>query len=146
MGTSKSTHIEEKVKFLERLYSCSPETRKLFSELKVGSVRVCDCQDYGYTDKPDFRLANSDTIICELVPSSSTKQARVLVMLRVDDDSTYNRISPSPFTVSLARQSGKPGLRWVEFEVCELAHVTHALRLIEAVYKSRSSIGWLQNA
>src|SRR5437016_4018955 len=113
MATSKSTHIEEKPKFLDRLCTCSQETRLLFNELKVRSIRECRCNDYGYTDKPDFRLFNQGVDICELVPGPSRQKTSVAVMLRVDSDSVYKSKTLWSLDISPVNQD-KPGSSWVK--------------------------------
>lgn len=139
MSRSKSTHIEHKQKFLNLLVSCSSSTRSLYSELKASILNTCCCNDYGYTDKPDFRIANG-YIMVELIPLESNG---VLVMLRVDSDATYTTITtPSLNVITPAKESGKPGKLWVEFTISSSSQIYDAVSLISAAYKNRSVIGW----
>lgn len=139
MSRSKSTHIEQKQKFLNLLVSCSSSTRLLYSELKMSILNACSCNDYGYTDKPDFRIANGYVMV-ELVPLESNG---VLVMLRVDSDATYTTITtPSLNIITPAKKSGKPGTLWVEFTISSTSQISDAVSLISAAYKNRSVIGW----
>lgn len=83
----KSKHIEAKPVFLELLVNCTLETRQLFSKFKYSLVCQCECQDYGYTNKPDFRIANQYAMI-ELVPKEGRPSPLVKVFVRVDHDPT----------------------------------------------------------
>ncbi|HFG2205934.1 TPA: hypothetical protein ACGF8J_003511, partial [Vibrio cholerae] len=139
MSNSKSIHIEQKQKFLNLLVACSSKTISIYSELKMSILSSCSCNDYGYTNKPDFRISNNYVMV-ELIP---LKSDGVLIMVRVDSDTTYKTVNaPSLNIINPAKESGKPGTLWIEFTVNSTTQIPDAVRLISDAYKSRSVIGW----
>jgi len=141
MASKKSKRIEDKPVFQNFFHKLAPEIQKIFEELRTRAVAACETQDWGYTEKGaggDFRIAHEQTIV-ELVP----KKSHVLVMLRVDRHPPESFAATIP-TISLseARESGKPGKRWVEFSVQERSQIADAVKLIDHVYKRRRAGGW----
>lgn len=138
----KSKHIEAKPDFLELLLNCTLETRQLFSKFKYSLVCRCECQDYGYTNKPDFRIANQYVMI-ELEPREGPSPL-VKVFVRVDHDPTllneYRKIAShtnlkTPATVTEER----PGIEWLTFDVTNEIEAAQAVDLLAAAYISRTA-------
>ncbi len=131
MARAKSTHIEDKVNFLDLISKTPKDMRDIYAQLKTGIISACGATDYGYTDKPDFRIAN-DYVMIELVPYHD----RVLIMLRVDGDqsSITNAQNLNGF-VNPATQKGKPG-HWIEFSVNNINQIQPAIQLIANAYQS----------
>ena len=137
MSRPKSIHIEDKIKFIDLISGTPKYIRDIYAQLKVGIISTCGSTDYGYTDKPDFRIANGYVMI-ELVPSLD----RVLIMLRVDKDqsSITNAASLNGF-VNPATQNGKPG-HWIEFSVNDKNQIQSAINLIFSAYQYRTQNPW----
>jgi hypothetical protein len=140
MGKKKSKNIEDKIGFVNRIAKCSPKVRLLFEQLRDQSIISCVCDDWGYTDKPDFRLACHYTI-CELVPM--IEASHVLVFLRID------RRYPTSFiqklkTVEVSDVSDphRPGSRWITFSVGSPQQITEAVLIIKEIYVDRLRYGW----
>lgn len=137
MPSPKSTHIEDKSKFLELLLKIPNQFRDIYAQLKTGAVSACSATDYGYTNKPDFRIANGYVMI-ELVP----KPDRILVMLRVDGD-TNSITGAESFNgfQNPAQEAGKPG-QWIEFSVNNADQIQPAINLIANAYQYRNKNPW----
>lgn len=130
MGSKKSKIMKDKENF-EMLYeTCSPATKSLFNKLKDKIITECNCSDWGYTDKPDFRISNGQTI-CELIPKKALPA--ILVMLRVDN---YGFKEPKLLQIETVKE-GKPGIRWVKFYVENENQINAAGSLIKDVYLAK---------
>lgn len=137
MSSPKSTHIEEKLAFLDLISATPKPIRDLYSELKINILRKCGATDYGYTNKPDFRIANGFVMI-ELVP----KKDEVLVMLRVDGDGgTISSAGVLSGFANPANQAGKPG-DWIEFTVNSASPLQQVEQVICGAYQYRTQHPW----
>lgn len=138
MSSPKSTHIEEKLKFLNLLSATPEPIRNLYAQLKVNTLSMCGATDYGYTNKPDFRIANGEVMI-ELVP----RKDEVLVMLRVDGDTnTINSARVLNGFADPAKESGKPGKKWIEFTVNSASQIQQVEQVICGAYGYRTQHPW----
>ncbi len=138
MGSPKSKNIHDKPVFEERFLQCPQKIRKIFNELRDRAISGYKSDDWGYSDKPDLRIGLKYNMI-EFVPKSKY----VLVMLRVDKqppEVTADQLTT--ISLSEAKESGKPGSRWVEFQVSENNQINDAIQLIQSVYSGRKQIGW----
>jgi hypothetical protein len=139
MGTGKrrSTNINDKPKLVERLARVSPQIRELFADLETKLKTSTGCTNYGYTDRPDFRIA-CDEVLVALEPYAGG----VRVRLRVDNDNPSPAAS-LPFEVKPfpTDKTGWPGKLWIGFEITSRTQLSAAVSLIDAVYKRRVALG-----
>jgi hypothetical protein len=139
MSSPKSKHVEDKPVFLKELAECPRELIELFRDLKKKSINDCECDDWGYTDKPDFRLGCCEQLLCELV--LKPRERAVLIRLRVDGDYPRTMVEGLK-NIQVRDGRNKPGLRWIEYVVDRKHQIDEATALIREVYRLRTRNGW----
>ena len=138
MGSGKSKNVNDKIKFVERLEKGGPLVQSLFESLKQRSLEVCNSNDWGYTNKADFRIAFQETI-CELVPMLQPPSVRVI--LRVDRQYPTSLIDKLSMIDVVDVNGDRPGHRWIKFSVTSEDQVDEAIELIQNVYSARAKLG-----
>jgi len=138
MGSGKSKNVNDKDMFVERLEKGGPLVQSLFESLKQRSLEVCNSNDWGYTDKPDFRIAFQETI-CELVPMLRPPSVRII--LRVDRQDPASLIESLPMITVEDVSEERPGHRWIKFSITSEDQVDEAIELIQNVYSARDKLG-----
>ena len=149
---AKSQSLDEKPACRELLARCEPGLHTLFDRLRELAIIACNCDDWGYTDKPDCRLC-WEQITCELVPKPAS--ASILTMIRVDRvpiDHLFPTLSQLEITPIRDESYSKPGMKregklnpdshWVQFELRDAKQLPDAIALIAHVFTARRSLGW----
>lgn len=135
---AKSKHIEEKKIFLERLIECDPHVRGIYCSIHNKIMQSLPCHvDYGYTDKPDFRISNKFVMI-ELIPMPKDG---VRVSLRIDDDKPFSEDDEKNLGIKDVKQE-RPGRRWVFFDISDREKVSKAAEIIILAYQNRCEEPW----
>lgn len=149
---SKSRTIGEKPEFRALLARCEVGLVSLFDRLRELAIISSLCDDWGYTDKPDFRMC-WEHIICEMCPKPGNNS--VLVMLRIDRI-PIDQFLPTLHAIAIQdvedNSLSKPGMRsedrsnpdsrWIRFVVNNSNQLPDAVALIAHVFAGRRVIGW----
>lgn len=137
MQSEKSKNMKEKIKFFDRFGKISVTTKSIYQDLESGIIQSCKASNYGYTDKPDFRITNGEVMI-ELVPM--IRENKVRVMLRVDGDqntiTNATNAQLEEFSGSVSKSNNRQC--WIGFSISNPNQVQPAIQLISAAYQYRN--------
>lgn len=138
MGTGKSKNMKDKPKFDETFLRLPITTQNIFNELKDKSIEATKASNWGYSDKPDFRIGiENDINIIEFVLRSKY----IRVILRVDRQSPDEKATQLNIPLRETYKH-KTNARSVEFTVSTEDQVPNAVELIKEVYNRRKESGF----